>query len=38
MGMDNLVFLDNIEWFDDTGQELVHRIPQRGSGEIKWDA
>ena len=38
MGMDNIVFLENIEWFDDTGQELVHRIPQKGSGEIKWGA
>jgi membrane protease subunit (stomatin/prohibitin family) len=38
MGMDNVVFLENIEWFDDTGQELVHRIPQKGSGEIKYGA
>ena len=38
MGMDNIVFLENIEWFDDTGQELVHRIPQKGSGEIKFGA
>jgi len=38
MGMDNIVFLENIEWFDDTGQELVHRIPQKGSGEIKYGA
>lgn len=38
MGMDNIVFLENIEWFDDTGQELVHRIPEKGSGEIKWGA
>ncbi len=34
----NLVFLENLEWFDDTGQTLVHRIPQSGSGEIKWGA
>ncbi len=38
MGMDNVIFLENIEWFDDTGQELVHRIPEKGSGEIKWGA
>ena len=38
MGTDNLIFLENIEWFDDTGQELVHRIPEHGSGEIKYGA
>ena len=38
MGTDNLVFLENIEWFDDSGKELVHRIPQKGSGEIKLGA
>jgi membrane protease subunit (stomatin/prohibitin family) len=35
MGKDNVVFLEVIEWFDETGQELVHRIPEKGSGEIK---
>ena len=34
----NLVFLENLEWFDDTGQELVRRIPEDGSGEIKFGA
>jgi len=38
MGTDNLIFLENIEWFDDTGKELVHRIPEKGSGEIKYGA
>ena len=38
MGMNNIVFLENIEWFDETGQELVHRIPEEGSGEIKLGA
>jgi membrane protease subunit (stomatin/prohibitin family) len=38
MGMDNVVFLENIEWFDETGRELVHRIPEEGSGEIKFGA
>jgi len=32
------VFLENIEWFDETGQELVHRLPENGSGEIKYGA
>ena len=34
----NLVFLENLEWFDETGQELVRRIPEEGSGEIKFGA
>jgi membrane protease subunit (stomatin/prohibitin family) len=38
MGTDNIVFLEVIEWFDETGQELVHRIPEKGSGEIKLGA
>ena len=38
MGTDNLIFLEVIEWFDETGKELVHRIPERGSGEIKLGA
>ncbi|OPY08534.1 MAG: Double zinc ribbon [Syntrophus sp. PtaB.Bin001] len=38
MGTDNLVFLEVIEWFDESGRELVHRIPEMGSGEIKWGA
>lgn len=32
----NAVFLEVIEWFDETGMELVHRIPQQGSAEIKF--
>jgi len=35
---DSALFLENIEWFDETGQELVHRFPEEGSGEIKWGA
>ena len=38
MGTNNLIFLENIEWFDETGEELVHRIPEEGSGEIKFGA
>jgi membrane protease subunit (stomatin/prohibitin family) len=38
MGKDNVVFLEIIEWFDETGKELVHRIPEKGSGEIKFGA
>jgi len=38
MGTDNVVFLEVLEWFDDTGEELVHRIPEKGSGEIKYGA
>jgi len=38
MGTDNIIFLENLEWFDETGKELVHRLPEKGSGEIKWGA
>ena len=29
-------FLSVIEWFDETGQEIVHRIPPEGSAETKY--
>ena len=38
MGTNNVVFLEVIEWFDESGKEMVHRIPEVGSGEIKWGA
>ena len=34
MNADNAFFLENLEWFDETGQELVHRLPEDGSGDI----
>jgi len=27
---DSAVFLENIEWFDETGKELVRRFPEGG--------
>ena len=38
MGSANLIFLENLEWFDESGPELVHRLPETGSAEIKWGA
>ena len=38
MGTKNIFFLELLEWFDQTGQEMVHRLPAEGSGEIKWGA
>ncbi|MEN8189798.1 MAG: SPFH domain-containing protein [Thermodesulfobacteriota bacterium] len=35
---DGGIFLENIEWFDESGEELVHRLPEEGSGEIKFGA
>lgn len=31
-------FLEIIEWFDDTGTEMVHRVPREGSAEVKFGA
>ncbi len=38
MGTANVIFLEIIEWFDETGQQMVNRIPENGSGEIKLGA
>jgi membrane protease subunit (stomatin/prohibitin family) len=38
MGTNNIIFLEVLEWFDSTGREMVHRIPEQGSGEIKFGA
>jgi membrane protease subunit (stomatin/prohibitin family) len=38
LGKNNLIFLEIIEWFDETGKEIIHRIPENGSGEIKFGA
>jgi membrane protease subunit (stomatin/prohibitin family) len=38
MGTNNLIFLENLEWLDETGKKLVQRLPEQGSGEIKYGA
>jgi membrane protease subunit (stomatin/prohibitin family) len=38
MGTNNIIFLELLEWFDDTGEQLVHRLPETGSADIKYGA
>jgi membrane protease subunit (stomatin/prohibitin family) len=33
-----MVFMEVLEWFDETGQEMVHKIPEKGSADIKFGA
>jgi membrane protease subunit (stomatin/prohibitin family) len=32
------IMMEIIEWFDQTGEEIVHRIPEEGSADIKFGA
>ena len=38
MGANNALFLEVLEWLDDTGATLVFRLPESGSAEIKYGA
>ncbi|MEA1868071.1 MAG: SPFH domain-containing protein [Thermodesulfobacteriota bacterium] len=38
MGINNVFFLEVLEWFDQTGTEVSHRLPEIGSGEFKLGA
>ncbi len=38
MADNNSVFLEILEWFDDSGDRLVYRLPEEGSGDIKYGA
>lgn len=38
MGTHNIFFLELIEWLDHNGQEIAHRFPEKGSGEVKYGA
>lgn len=38
MGINNVIFLEVLEWFDQTGTEVSHRLPEIGSGEFKLGA
>jgi membrane protease subunit (stomatin/prohibitin family) len=33
-----MVFMEILEYFDETGQEMVHKIPEKGSADIKFGA
>ncbi|MFW6324768.1 MAG: SPFH domain-containing protein, partial [Desulfovibrionales bacterium] len=38
MAGNNVFFLEVLEWFDESGREIAHRLPVEGSGEIKYGA
>lgn len=38
MSADNIFFLEILEWFDNTGSDMVYRLPENGSGDIKYGA
>ena len=38
MGTNNVIFLEVIEWLDESGKDMIYRIPEKGSGEIKLGA
>lgn len=33
-----MVFLEILEWFDETGNQMIHRVPEQGSADIKFGA
>ena len=33
-----MVFMEILEWFDESGEEMVHKIPEKGSADIKFAA
>ena len=38
MEANNLFILESLEWFDESGEALLYRLPEKGSGEIKFGA
>jgi len=38
MAIRDVIFLEVLEWFDQSGTEIAHRLPENGSGEFKFGA
>ncbi len=38
MSTNNVIFLEVLEWLDQSGNEVCHRLPEKGSGEFKLGA
>ena len=38
MAIRDVIFLEVLEWFDQSGTEIAHRLPETGSGEFKFGA